>query len=85
MTGGWLSITWDDWQGIYADNPDCDCDLVGRRDQAGAKKVSAGCEFLKCAVGRCHYWRWVDPDKQILGDNKTTEESTNLRFEIKKE
>lgn len=83
MAGKRAWITWDDWQGIYADNPECDCGLVSRRDRAGAKSTSPGSEFLKCAVGGCGYWEWVDREDQILGDYGTAEESATLGVKIK--
>lgn len=59
MTKGRVWITWDDNRGIYANNPECDCGLVSRRDRAGAKRTSEGGEFWKCATGRCGYWEHV--------------------------
>lgn len=56
---GWVWITWDDNRGIYANNPECDCGLVSRRDRAGAKRTSEGGEFWKCATGKCDYWENV--------------------------
>lgn len=84
MTRGWVWITWDDWRGIYADNPDCDCGLVSRRDRAGAKRASKGCEFWTCAVGRCGYWESVEIEDQISEDDKKTE-GTTVRVKIKVE
>lgn len=73
VTGGWVWITWDDWRGIYADNPECDCGLVSRRDRAGAKSASKGSEFLKCAIGKCGYWESVEIEDRILEDDRTTQ------------
>lgn len=83
MTGGWVWITWDDYRGVYSTNPECDCGLVSRRDRAGARTASAGCEFWKCALGRCGYWERVPIEEQVCEDDIKIE--GNLRVKIKVE
>lgn len=80
MTRSRVWITWDDWRGIYADNPECDCGLVSRRDRAGAKRGSEGSEFWKCAIGQCGYWESVEIEEQIREEAEKTEGTVRAKF-----
>lgn len=73
-------ITWDDYRGIYSDNPDCDCGLVSRRERAGVRSASAGSEFWKCAVGRCRYWESVYIEEQTWEDVKKIEGTAEIKI-----
>lgn len=82
MGGRRVWITWDDWRGIYADNPECDCGMVSRRDRAGANRATEGCEFWTCAVGRCRYWEGVKIQERVYEDAKTIEGAIRIKVKL---